>query len=88
MREIIIDGLKIKSRGELHSAHRVALGFPEYYGNNLDALYDCLTDLFEDSRIVIKNYGALKDSLGAYAFAYRRTVCDAASRNEHLHITI
>lgn len=27
-----------------HDAIAAALGFPGYYGRNLDALYDCLTD--------------------------------------------
>lgn len=37
------------------------LGLPDYYGNNLDALYDCLTDL-EAADIMIKN----TDQAGGY----------------------
>lgn len=29
-----------------------ALGFPDYYGANLDALWDCLTDLTESTALV------------------------------------
>ncbi|MDO5499865.1 MAG: barstar family protein [Propionibacteriaceae bacterium] len=29
-----------------------ALGFPDYYGQNLDALWDCLTDLTEPTVLV------------------------------------
>lgn len=29
-----------------------ALGFPDYYGQNLDALWDCLTDLTEPTALV------------------------------------
>ena len=35
------------------------LDFPDYYGKNLDALYDCLTDICEDTHITIKNYDIL-----------------------------
>ena len=31
------------------------LGFPEYYGKNLDALYDCLTEMSEPARIIYES---------------------------------
>jgi RNAse (barnase) inhibitor barstar len=34
-----------KSEEQMHDALRSALSFPYYYGKNLDALNDCLTDL-------------------------------------------
>ena len=40
-----IDGLKITTSAEAMAAIAEALSFPEYFGHNLDALYDCLTDL-------------------------------------------
>lgn len=35
----------------IHSYIADSLGFPEYYGKNLDALYDCLTDIDEPTAI-------------------------------------
>ncbi len=43
MKKIIIDGAKIATKDELHDTLAAAFGFPEWYGRNLDALYDCLT---------------------------------------------
>ncbi|AJY75442.1 barstar family protein [Paenibacillus beijingensis] len=43
MREVLLDGRKIDHLNELHAALKEALELPDYYGNNLDALWDCLT---------------------------------------------
>ena len=60
MREITIDCAGLDKAG-LHSAFRKALDFPQWYGNNLDALYDCLTELPEPVRLVLKNWDAAAD---------------------------
>ena len=38
-----LDGNLIKERG--HDYLMEALNFPDYYGKNLDALYDCLCEI-------------------------------------------
>lgn len=40
------------SRDDLMSALARELGFPEHFGGNLDALWDCLTDLTEPTALV------------------------------------
>ncbi|GMX62855.1 barstar family protein [Paenibacillus elgii] len=47
MRDIILDGSKIDNVSQLHAVLKEALELPEYYGNNLDALWDCLTGWVE-----------------------------------------
>ncbi|MGM9636345.1 MAG: barstar family protein, partial [Candidatus Avispirillum sp.] len=32
---------------EIHDALKSGLNFPEYYGANLDALWDCLRDMID-----------------------------------------
>ena len=39
-----LDGCK--DWGGLHQRIRKAFGFPDYYGENWDAMWDCLTDVF------------------------------------------
>lgn len=45
MRRIILDGREFNSREKLHSVLKEAFNLPDYYGNNLDALHDCLAEV-------------------------------------------
>lgn len=41
---------RIVDRGSFHAVFREALGFPDFYGRNMDAWIDCLTDHCEPGR--------------------------------------
>lgn len=41
----VLDGAELVSKRTTLDGIAAALGFPEWAGRNLDALYDCLTDL-------------------------------------------
>ncbi|GAA2995100.1 barstar family protein [Actinokineospora diospyrosa] len=43
--EYVIDGTAIRSKRAMFTTLASALSFPDWFGHNLDALYDCLTDL-------------------------------------------
>ena len=45
MKQITLDGNLLGDVAHIHDYLKEMLEFPEYYGKNLDALYDCLTDL-------------------------------------------
>ena len=45
MKQVILDGGVIAGRTQLHDALTVQLQLPEWYGRNLDALYDCLREV-------------------------------------------
>ncbi|MEG1879713.1 MAG: barstar family protein [Oscillospiraceae bacterium] len=42
MNTITLDFTGCKYLGEIHKILKEQFGFPEYYGENLDALWDCL----------------------------------------------
>ncbi|KXZ20927.1 barnase inhibitor [Bacillus nakamurai] len=47
MIEVIIDGKDFTSIEALHRILKDKLDFPDYYGENLNALWDCLTGWME-----------------------------------------
>lgn len=79
---------EIDSRAALHSALRDALSLPEYYGNNLDALSDCLTDLSEDMLFIVRDFSFLEETLGEYARRFRLVLQNCAADNGHLNLMI
>ncbi len=67
MKIIIIEGGKLTSKSAAHEYIASALNFPMYYGKNLDALADCLSELPRDTMIVLRGIEAARDNLGYYA---------------------
>ncbi|MBI5389401.1 barstar family protein [Candidatus Woesearchaeota archaeon] len=60
-----IDGSNIENESMLFQAFSQSLKFPDYFGRNWNALYDCLTDLMWIKgkwrlAILIKNYEKIK----------------------------
>ena len=63
------------------------LPLPSWYGRNLDALYDALTEM-HDCTIVLRHVSCMADSLGDYAWLTLRTIVDAVKENPSLEIRI
>ena len=88
MKEIIIDGGAIFTSPDLHEALATALVFPAHYGKNLDALYDCLTEICEDTHLELRNWhhieSHLKDYSGKAVYVFH---CDMDD-NPHLTVTL
>lgn len=67
---------------DMHARIAEALDFPAYYGSNLDALHDCLTDIDED--ICVGIYGPVapeaEDLFSRALMVFR----DAEEENPHL----
>ncbi len=56
--EVYLDGRALDSREALHQALSALLAFPAYYGKNLDALHDCLTDLSDPAGPEARHFAA------------------------------
>lgn len=60
-----INGKKLYSMPEAHEYLKEKLSFPDYYGNNLDALWDCLSEFSGKPEVILYNAEAAKAFLGA-----------------------
>ena len=78
MKEITINCCTFLSRSDLHRVLADALAFPDHYGNNVDALHDCLTEISEEIRIYLLNWNDAEEKLGRYACSARLVILDAA----------
>lgn len=86
MKEITIDCRGFVPRSDLHKALADALSFPDHYGNNLDALHDCLTDISEETRLRLLNWADAEANLGSYARSTKRAILEAAIENKKLAV--
>ena len=79
---VILDCKKLSRRQPAHKHLQEALDFPKYYGKNLDALFDCLTDLC-DCTIVLRGKDQLVQGDG-YGARILQVLEDAAQVNPGL----
>ena len=61
MKSVILDAKKMLKKEKMHEYFAKKFDLPEYYGRNLDALFDCLCEINEPTLIKLKNESALDD---------------------------
>lgn len=88
MKTAYILGQEITDRTMLHATLAQQLTFPDYYGENLDSLYDVLCTQAEPCCIVIQNREALQGHLGEYCRRFLRVLLDASLENNKISITL
>ncbi|MGI6013431.1 MAG: barstar family protein [Oscillospiraceae bacterium] len=60
------------------------LHFADWYGGNLDALFDLLTALTKPVVITLRDGDQMDAALGIYAQKLRRVFSDAAAQNSNI----
>ena len=67
MNSVFFNGEDFKTKEIFHKIIKEKLNSPNYYGNNLDALNDCLLELSPlPLKVVWNNYSKSKEYLGNY----------------------
>lgn len=85
MRKIILDLRNVKTQDDVHAYISRCFAFPAYYGRNLDALYDCLTDIGEDTCVGFFEPEE-ENEIRPYLQRVKRVLRDA--ENENLHLAV
>ena len=79
MLKCTIDGANMCTRADAHTELSRALQLPEYYGANLDALYDCASTM--DAELTLSHPAAMLNALHIYGCKLLQTLWDAAECN-------
>ena len=79
MKETTIDCSLVRSREDLHRLFQESLCFPEWYGSNLDALWDIATTFDADMTLIYP--GDMLNALTVYGCKIISTLYEAAEKN-------
>ena len=73
---IVLDGRRMADRHEMHAELKEKLSLPEYYGENLDALNDCLGERTGRELVVIEYAGEFLEECEDHALGMLRVFAD------------
>ncbi len=82
-----IDLSDVGDKEALHDKLAHSLPLPDYYGRNLDALYDCLLEPHEPWNISFTGCGQAESRLGGYFAGFRDTFADAEEFTDSVRAT-
>ena len=75
MKSVILDAKMIVEKEKMHEYFAKKFDLPEYYGKNLDALFDCLCEINKPTLIKLKNESALDSGTKESLTQLFRDVC-------------
>ena len=83
-----INGWCMGTREKAHAHLKKRLSLPDYYGNNLDALCDCLTEIGEPTEITLVNAAYMRRRLGDYGTKLLSALLACTGENPRLKLTV
>lgn len=87
MEKVILNGKRMITRERTHAYLKRKFDFPEYYGRNLDALWDLLSTRGTETEIVIVNKKAVIDNLDGYGASLLKLFRELDEESRHIHVT-
>ncbi len=88
MKSITLNFKHMTSRDATHDYLEKKLKLPDYYGRNLDALFDCLTEIGEPTTIIIKHRDRVDEAIRQYTEILVTVFMNACEENENLTLQI
>lgn len=88
MVKVILDGKRMKTKETVHLYIKNVLNSKEYYGNNLDALYDVLSTYNQPIEIILINEDILMENLGDYGKSLVKLFEDVEEENANIEFEI
>lgn len=78
LHKVVLKEAEFESPARAHDYLARKLDFPDYYGCNLDALEDCLSDIHTPTRIVL-----VRDARHSRPWfeAFEEVICESAQRS-------
>lgn len=86
MKRVYLNGKRMETKEDAHRLLKHKLHFPDYYGNNLDALMDCLTDVREPTRLILFNQKSLLEKGNGYGQKLVEVLTAATGINPRLQL--
>lgn len=86
MKTVIIDCEKLYQKDQAHLYLAQVFSFPDYYGKNLDALFDCLVELGKCT-IVLKNKSSIQKT-DHYGIKVLKVLEEATRTNPNLKLEV
>ena len=73
---IVLDGRQMTDRAAMHGELKRKLALPDYYGANLDALNDCLSERRERELVVIEGAADFLEGCEGFGMKLLRVFAD------------
>ena len=86
MRKIEIDCRNISSPEALQTYVQHVMNFPDWYGRNLDALHDMLTEISSPVTITVITGADINAEMRTYLERFLRVLNDSEKENEFLTV--
>jgi ribonuclease inhibitor len=88
VKQIIIDGQKMRPTPAAHAELKRAFKFPPHYGANLDALWDMLTEISEPVTATFIHSDVMVESIGPDGLSLLQTIIEAAIKNPNFKLVV
>ncbi len=83
---MMLNAARITNKTDMAKYMKAAFHLPEYFGGNLDALFDCLCEVETPTEIILDRDTVSAVCADRYAYRVLMVISRAAEENENLRI--